>query len=134
MLKTFIKNLNQQYRQQWIAEAAYYKAQARGFEGNKDLDDWLAAETDYFSMLINLQLNVLEEDGTVTKMGLLQIAESLGIEHPELLNSEIKLIRAIQEASHHTPCFQSHDSRVCEERENCHWREKCRRLVAIWHR
>jgi hypothetical protein len=29
-----------------IAEAAYYRAESRGFEGGSDLDDWLAAEMD----------------------------------------------------------------------------------------
>jgi Protein of unknown function (DUF2934) len=27
-----------------IAEAAYYRAQSRGFEGDRRLEDWLAAE------------------------------------------------------------------------------------------
>jgi hypothetical protein len=27
-----------------IAEAAYYRAQTRGFEGDRRLEDWLAAE------------------------------------------------------------------------------------------
>ena len=30
--------------QHMIAEAAYYRAQARGFNGDYALDDWLAAE------------------------------------------------------------------------------------------
>ena len=134
MLRVFIKNLNGQYRQQWVSVAAYYKAEARNFEPNKQLDDWIEAERDYLAMLINLQLNVLEEDGTVTTMGLRQIAESLGVEHPELMRSEAELIRAIQEASHHSPCFQPRDGSPCEEIEGCHWRDKCRKLVAIWHR
>jgi len=31
-------------RYRMIAEAAYYRAESRGFEGGSDLDDWLAAE------------------------------------------------------------------------------------------
>lgn len=132
MLRAFIKNLNR-HREKWIAEAAYYKAQARGFEPNKDLDDWLAAERDYLTMLINLQLNVLEEDGTVSTVGLRQIAESLGVPHSQYMRSECELIRAIQEASHHNPCFQSDDSKNCDQLE-CQWRKKCIKLIAIWHR
>lgn len=131
MLSTFIKNLN---RQQWVSEAAYYKALANGFEPNKELDDWLAAERDYLTMLIDLQLHILEEDGTVSTMGLRQIAESLGVEHPELMRSELTLIRAIQEASHHYPCFRSTNSTFCKEAVDCQWSEKCRKIVAIWHR
>lgn len=31
-------------RQRMIAEAAYFRAERRGFRGNEELDDWLAAE------------------------------------------------------------------------------------------
>jgi hypothetical protein len=34
-------------RQQWIAEAAYYKARARGFEPGYEESDWLEAEQEY---------------------------------------------------------------------------------------
>lgn len=133
MLRAFIKKFDDQHRQQWIREAAYYKAKARGFVTGHELADWLAAEQDYLTMLVNLQLNVLEEDGTITTMGLRQIAESLGIEHSEQLHSELALIRAIQDATHHRPCFRSEQSALCEEHD-CHWKPKCKRLIAIWHR
>lgn len=38
-------------RQQMISEAAYYRAQRRGFAPGREIDDWLAAEaeiTGYF--------------------------------------------------------------------------------------
>lgn len=38
-------------RQKMISEAAYYRAQRRGFAPGRELDDWLAAEaeiTEYF--------------------------------------------------------------------------------------
>lgn len=133
MLRAFIKKFDEQHRHQWIAEAAYFKAEARGFEAGYELDDWIAAEQDYLTMLVNLQLNVLEEDGTITTIGLRQIAESLGIVHPESLRSELELIRAIQDATHHRPCFQSEQSSNCDEND-CHWKPKCKRLIAIWHR
>jgi Protein of unknown function (DUF2934) len=31
-------------RQQWIATAAYFRAQRRGFAGGHDAEDWLEAE------------------------------------------------------------------------------------------
>jgi hypothetical protein len=130
MLSAFIKSLN---REQWIAEAAYYKALARGFDPHKELDDWLEAEQEYLTMLVDLQLNVLEEDGTVSTMGLRQIAESLDVPHPERMRSELELIRAIQDASHHRPCFRSAKAASCEEL-GCQWRAKCRTLIAIWRR
>ena len=36
-----------QAREQHIAVIAYYKAEQRGFQGNAQLDDWLAAEREY---------------------------------------------------------------------------------------
>jgi Protein of unknown function (DUF2934) len=33
-------------RQRMISEAAYYRAQKRGFAPGRELDDWLAAETE----------------------------------------------------------------------------------------
>jgi hypothetical protein len=62
------KNIN---RQQWIAEAAYYKAVAKGvLDAQEELTNWLAAEQDYLIMLSNLQANVVEENGAVSRMGL----------------------------------------------------------------
>ena len=132
MLSAFIKKLND-YRHDWIAEAAYYKALAKDFEPDHELDDWLAAEQDYFSMLVDLQLNILEEDGAISTMGLRQIAESLGVENPQSLRTESELIRAIQDASHHRPCFRLVESSNCEEHD-CLWKTKCRKILAIWHR
>jgi Protein of unknown function (DUF2934) len=34
-----------------IAEAAYYRAEKRGFEPGHELDDWLAAEADFMTRL-----------------------------------------------------------------------------------
>ena len=36
--------MNDEERRKRIAEAAYYRAQGRGFSGDRQLDDWLAAE------------------------------------------------------------------------------------------
>ena len=32
--------------QAWIAQAAYYRAQSRGFEPGRETEDWLAAEAE----------------------------------------------------------------------------------------
>ncbi len=71
MSSVFVKNLN---REQWISDAAYYKAVSRGFDPYYELSDWLAAEQDYLTML---QLNDSPKNGTVTKMGLRQLAKRL---------------------------------------------------------
>ncbi len=38
-------------RYRMIAEAAYFRAESRGFEGGNDLDDWLAAEMEIDEIL-----------------------------------------------------------------------------------
>jgi hypothetical protein len=38
-----------------IAEAAYFRAQRRGFQGGNPVDDWLAAEADVGHALASLQ-------------------------------------------------------------------------------
>ena len=45
----------QPQRQLLIAEAAFFMAQARGFEPGHELDDWLAAERD-----VDLRLSATE--------------------------------------------------------------------------
>lgn len=32
--------------QAWIAQAAYYRAESRGFEPGRETEDWLAAEAE----------------------------------------------------------------------------------------
>jgi len=36
----------QEQRRAMVSEAAYYRAQKRGFEPGRELDDWLAAEAE----------------------------------------------------------------------------------------
>ena len=43
-------------RHAMITEAAYYRAQSRGFEPNHELDDWLEAEIEVDETLVNAQL------------------------------------------------------------------------------
>ena len=43
-------------RHAMITEAAYYRAQSRGFEPNHELDDWLEAEIEVDETLVNARL------------------------------------------------------------------------------
>jgi hypothetical protein len=38
------ESVSAEERQRMIAEAAYFRAQARGFQGGDPVDDWLTAE------------------------------------------------------------------------------------------
>jgi hypothetical protein len=40
-------SIGAQKRLDWIATTAYYKAEARGFVPNLELDDWLEAEAEF---------------------------------------------------------------------------------------
>jgi len=130
MLNDLVNTIN---RHQWIAEAAYFKAQARGFKPGRALNDWLAAEIDYSEMLITTYVAMLEEDGPMTMLSLQQLAKLIGIENPEGLISELELVRAIQQATKHRPCFLSDVNRFCEETE-CQWQAECRILISEWYR
>ena len=43
--------IDEELRQKIIAEKAYYLAEARGFAGGCDLDDWLVAEAEVNQLL-----------------------------------------------------------------------------------
>ena len=118
-------------RHQWISVAAYYRAQARGFEPGKELDDWLEAEKDYSAMLVTHYLSMSEENGGMTISGLQQLAKSIGVQNPERMRLEIELIKAIQDISQYRPCFRSETRMLCGG-EGCEWRVECRKLIAVW--
>jgi len=118
----------------WVSVAAYYKAEARGFEPGKELDDWLEAEIDYTKLLINAFLWRCKEDGGMTVAELQVFASSLGIDHADFFNKEADIIREIQKSAlKHHPCFQSEKRISCDE-PDCQWREQCLKLVATWLR
>jgi hypothetical protein len=128
MLHRAVKPVN---RQLWISEAAYYKALARKLKPGKELTDWLEAEIDYFEMLIALYISILTEDGPMTVLSLQELAAFIGIKDPEDMDSEIELVRAIQNTTDHSPCFRSGINRACEETE-CKWKTECRKLISAW--
>ncbi|WP_031435006.1 DUF2934 domain-containing protein [Methylomarinum vadi] len=44
LINIFPDNLDEEILRSYIAEAAYYKAEKRGFEPGHELQDWLEAE------------------------------------------------------------------------------------------
>jgi hypothetical protein len=128
MLNHAVKPVN---RQLWISKAAYYKALSRKFEPGKELTDWLEAEIDYSNMLVALYISILEEDGPMTVLSLQELAAFIGIKDLEDVRSEIELVRAIQNATDHSPCFRSDINMTCEDLE-CNWRTECRKLISAW--
>ncbi len=129
MMYNQLKSIN---RQLWISEAAYYKALAREFKPGKALDDWLAAESAYFEMILACYISVREEDGPLTIVSLQELATLIGIDNPDRLISEVALIRAMQDATGHTPCFRSETRSLCE-RFTCTWRPECQKLISAWY-
>ena len=132
--KTLTQQVESVPKQRWISDAAYYKAEARGFAPSDELADWLDAEQEYAEMLVEWFLSVFREDATVTITGLQQLAKALGIPKPEKIDTKLELIRLIQAASHHRPCFRTKPSEFCFEQAGCQWQTECQKLVAEWWR
>lgn len=131
MLSNLVKPKN---RHQWISEAAYFNAQARGFEPGRDTEDWLRAEIAYSKMLIRTYLSELEEDcAPITLYGLKQLATAIGIQQADAFMSTVTLIHAIQTATKHCPCFRMEPNKQCDETQ-CEWRMECRKLIALRYR
>lgn len=131
---TLKHQVDQTFRQQWISEAAYFKALARNFIPASELADWLEAEQDYIEMLVDMFLLVCKEDGHMNLTGLQQLAKAIGIENPEKINSQLKLIRIIQTANREPPCFRTSPSDYCHNQTQCQWKAECQKLVAEWCR
>ncbi len=117
----------------WLAVAAYYKSEERGFEPGKELDDWLNAEIEYQQYQIQSFFLQCKEDGGISMAGLQGLGRNIGINHPEQFNSKIKLIREIQKITSHRPCFQTRYGNKCGEAK-CQWQAECRKLIAAWIR
>jgi hypothetical protein len=120
-------------RHQWISIAAYYKAELRGFNPGKELDDWMEAEVEYIQFQVKRFLLHCEEDGGMSIIELQHLASAAGVAHSEQISSEEKLVRLIQKASQHRACFRSEKRMHCEEL-NCLWKEECQKLIAQWMR
>jgi hypothetical protein len=82
---------------------------------------------------IGRKLAEAEEDGGITMFNLQEIAYSVGVKNLETIVAENELVRAIQVANCHVPCFQSSVSSTCW-REDCIWRRECKKLIAEWCR
>lgn len=130
--KTLAQHLNQISRQQWISDAAYYKAENRGFSPGHEHNDWLEAEQDYLDMVVQMFVSEFYEDGAMTINGLQQLAEAVGIENAVRIDSKLELIRAIQFACHHRPCFRTKTRENCVHKDGCLWQADCQKLLAEW--
>jgi hypothetical protein len=128
--KTLAQQLDQTPREQWIAVAAYFKAEARGYIPGLEIQDWLEAEQDYLDMVVQLFLSVFNEDGFMTITGLQQLAKAVGVKKPERIDSKLELIRQIQLTCNHLPCFRTQRRERCKE--VCLWQADCQKLLAEW--
>jgi hypothetical protein len=134
LYKTLAQQIDDISREQWISDAAYYKAEARGFLPAHEVADWVAAEQEFIEMLVDLFLSVFREDGSMTMTGLEQLAKAIGVQKSERIDSKAKLIRLIQEASRHRPCFKTKPGEYCKDQASCQWSGECQKLVAEWRR
>ncbi|CAG7856028.1 hypothetical protein MCAMS1_00368 [biofilm metagenome] len=130
--KTLAQQLEQTPKKQWIAVAAYFKAEMRGFVPGLEIEDWLEAEQDYLDMVVQLFLSVFNEDGLMTMTGLRQLAKAVGVNKPERIDSKLELIRQIQQKCNHLPCFRTQKRDRCVHKETCLWQADCQKLLAEW--
>ncbi|EIC28229.1 DUF2934 domain-containing protein [Methylomicrobium album] len=121
-------------RHEWIAVAAYFKAEKRGFTPGRELEDWLEAELEYAKSRVENFLQILEEDGAPTMRGLQALAQSIGVERPERFSAKTDLIQAIQCACQTIPCFRIGTEETCRQVPDCKWRSECKKLIAEWKR
>ncbi len=121
-----------EFRHQWIAQAAYYKAESRNFAPGLELDDWLFAENEFLIMQI-IRFQVISiEDGGMSIRGLQRLAKSLEVENTETMTLAVDLIKAIQKATHNAPCFSSEPENHCNATEPCLWKSECKKMIAKW--
>jgi|GEM_PF-769027 len=130
--KTLAQQLNQISRQQWISDAAYFKAENRGFCSGYAVVDWLEAEQEYLDMIVQMFITEFYEDGSMTINGLQQLAEAVGVKNSATLDSKLELIRAIQLTCHHRPCFRTKTRENCPHHKYCLWQADCQKLLAEW--
>ncbi|SHE19760.1 DUF2934 domain-containing protein [methanotrophic endosymbiont of Bathymodiolus puteoserpentis (Logatchev)] len=122
-------------RHQWVSVAAYFRAEASGFEPGKNLDNWLEAEIEYIEFQIQGFLQCAQEDGGMSIVSLQKLAQSIGVAHAGKFSSELELIRKIQKATRHRSCFRTLYQQPCEEPESeCPWRAECQKICAVWYR
>lgn len=125
----------EEFRQRWIADAAYYRARNRAFAAGGALEDWLEAEKEFNAMLINRYLaNVAEDDDDTTIIGLQKLAQTMGLEESYKIHDKKILIHFLQKATGKDPCFQtgSASSTICDQHPDCLWRYECKKLMARW--
>ena len=121
-----------EFRHRWITEAGYYLAEHRQFAPGMELDDWLMAEHEFITMQVLRYQTIANEDGGVSIKGLQRLAQSLGVENPETMTLEAKLIRSIQKVTETKTCFNSAPTKHCEV-GSCLWKAECKKLIATWH-
>jgi len=84
-------------------------------------------------LLINTYIQQCYEDGGITIVNLQHLAYLLGIKNYDTLDSEVKLVRAIQKAVQNRPCFRSDKSENCLDTD-CQWKTECNKIIAEWLR
>jgi hypothetical protein len=111
-----------------FSEGEHYAAVA-SFSGKPSPDDVMAVENSHVQGQIwDYLLESDQDDSGMTLCGLQKLAKSSGVKAPETMTLKIELVRAIQMATYHQPCFGSELRSTCTK-EDCNWRYECKRPV-----
>ena len=93
------------------------------------------AEIDSKEHLVQSYLLRSMEDGGISISSLQELAILVGVANSRHLNTEVELIREIQKATQHRPCFRTTYQQPCDDPEyECPWREECQKILATWCR
>ena len=92
-------------------------------------------EIDYIEFQIQSFLLRCEEDGEMSIPSLQELANTVGVANSRHITTEVELIREIQKATRHRPCFRTTYQQPCEDPESeCPWRAECQKILAVWSR
>ena len=101
--------------------------------GQNHLDESDQDDIDPSDDLIKSFLLRSIEDGGFTTASLQELAHLIGVNNSKLIHSDMDLVRAIQKAVKHRPCFRSENHDFCKN-SNCLWQSECKKIIAEWLR
>lgn len=110
-----------------------FQSSTQSFDPNDMLDNRLSIKDYHADTQISRYLKQAEEDDYLTLVGLHQLAKSIGVNNPEKITHKIELIRNIQKAINHQPCFRSEIRNICCDND-CNWQKECKKMIAEWYR
>lgn len=74
-----------------------------------------------------------DDEEEITISAWVGLAKTVGVYKPENLGHKVALVRAIQIAADHQPCYRTEQRTTCKN-DGCIWQKDCKKLLAEWCR